>query len=193
MNQALKMALEVGPLLLFFVTNAKFGIFTATAVFMVAIVIALTYSYVKLKHIPTLPLVTGVVVLVFGGLTLYLEDEMFIKIKPTIVNTLFSLVLFGGLAFKKSYLKSVLDTALSLDDEGWRKLTWRWAWFFLLLAVINEAVWRTQTTDMWVNFKVFAIMPLTVVFSFTQLPLIFRHQIETEDKPADTPADTGVT
>jgi len=186
MNQALKMALEVGPLLLFFVANAKFGIFTATAVFMVAIIISLTYSYVRLKHIPTLPLVTGVVVLVFGGLTLYLEDEMFIKIKPTIVNTLFSLVLFGGLMFKKSYLKSVLDTALSLDDEGWRKLTWRWAWFFLLLAVINEAVWRTQTTDMWVNFKVFAIMPLTVVFSFTQLPLIFRHQIETDPNPADT-------
>ena len=182
MNQALKMALEVGPLLLFFVVNAKMGIFAATAVFMVAIVISLGYSYLKLKHIPTLPLVTGVVVLVFGGLTLYLEDEMFIKIKPTIVNTLFGLVLFGGLMFQKSYLKSVLDTALSLDDDGWRKLTWRWAWFFLLLAVLNEAVWRTQTTDMWVNFKVFAIMPLTIVFSLTQLPLIFRHQIE--DEPA---------
>ncbi|HEY9079068.1 septation protein A [Magnetovibrio sp.] len=183
MNQALKMALEVGPLLLFFVVNAKMGIFAATAVFMVAIVVSLGYSYLKLKHIPTLPLVTGVVVLVFGGLTLYLEDEMFIKIKPTIVNTLFGLVLFGGLMFKKSYLKSVLDTALSLDDEGWRKLTWRWAWFFLALAVLNEVVWRTQTTDMWVNFKVFAIMPLTIVFSLTQLPLIFRHQIE--DKPAE--------
>jgi len=185
MNQALKMALEVGPLLLFFLVNAKMGIFTATAVFMVAIVVSLAYSYVKLKHIPTLPLVTGVVVLVFGGLTLYLEDEMFIKIKPTIVNTLFSFVLFGGLMFKKSYLKSVLDSALSLDDEGWRKLTWRWAWFFLLLAVLNEGVWRTQTTDMWVNFKVFAIMPLTIAFSFTQLPLIFRHQIEDEPTPSE--------
>jgi len=185
MNQALKMALEVGPLLLFFFVNAKMGIFTATAVFMVAIVISLGYSYIKLKHIPTLPLVTGVVVLIFGGLTLYLEDETFIKLKPTIVNTLFALALFGGLAFKKSYLKSVLDTALSLDDEGWRKLTWRWAFFFLVLAALNEAVWRTQTTDMWVNFKVFAIMPLTIVFSLTQLPLIFRHQLEDEETAAN--------
>ena len=186
MNQALKMALEVGPLIVFFVVNAKMGIFTATAVFMVAIVLSLGYSYLKLKKIPTLPLVTGVVVLIFGGLTLYLEDEMFIKLKPTIVNTLFACALFGGLAFKKSYLKSVLDTALFLDDEGWRKLTWRWAWFFLLLAVINEVVWRTQTTDMWVNFKVFAIMPLTLVFSFTQLPLIFRHQLEDQPANSDT-------
>lgn len=185
MNQALKMALEIGPLVLFFVINAKMGIFAATAAFMVAIVISLGYSYLKLKHIPTLPLVTGVVVLIFGGLTLYLEDETFIKLKPTIVNTLFAIVLFGGLAFKKSYLKSVLDSALFLDDEGWRKLTWRWAWFFLVLAALNEAVWRTQTTDMWVNFKVFAIMPITLVFSFTQLPLIFRHQIEPEEQPAD--------
>jgi len=183
MNQALKMILEIGPLVLFFVINAKMGIFAATAVFMVAIVIALGYSYFKLKHIPTLPLVTGVVVLVFGGLTLYLENDMFIKIKPTIVNTLFAGILFGGLMFKKSYLKSVLDSALSLDDEGWRKLTWRWAWFFLLLAVINEAVWRTQTTDMWVNFKVFAIMPLTIAFSLTQLPLILRHQIDEAEQP----------
>lgn len=182
------MALEIGPLLLFFFVNAKMGIFAATGVFMVAIVLSLGYSYLKLRHIPTLPLVTGVVVLVFGGLTLYLEDEMFIKLKPTIVNTLFAAVLFAGLAFKKSYLKSVLDTALAMDDEGWRKLTWRWAWFFLLLAVLNEAVWRTQTTDMWVNFKVFAIMPLTLVFSLTQLPLIFRHQLD--DTPAATDAPT---
>ncbi|MCW8915333.1 MAG: septation protein A [Magnetovibrio sp.] len=180
MNQGLKFILEIGPLLLFFVVNAKMGIFAATGTFMVAIVASLAFSYIKLKHIPTLPLVTGVVVLIFGGLTIYLEDEMFIKLKPTIVNTLFACVLFGGLAFGKSYLKSVLDTALALDDEGWRKLTWRWAFFFLVLAAINEVVWRTQTTDFWVNFKVFAIMPLTIAFSLTQLPLIFRHQLDDE-------------
>ena len=170
------MALEVGPLLLFFVVNAKMGIFAATAVFMVAIAVSLAYSYIKLKHIPTLPLVTGVVVLVFGGLTLYLEDEMFIKIKPTIVNTLFATALFVGLKLKKNFLKTVLESALTLDDDGWRILAKRWAWFFLVLAVLNEAVWRTQTTDMWVNFKVFGIMPLTLLFSFSQVPLILRHQ-----------------
>lgn len=181
MNQGLKFILEIGPLLVFFFVNAKFGIFEATGAFMVAIVLSLGYSYIQLKHIPTLPLVTGVVVLIFGGLTLYLEDETFIKLKPTIVNTLFAAVLFGGLAFGKSYLKSVLDSALAMDDEGWRKLTWRWAFFFIFLAILNEAVWRTQTTDFWVNFKVFAIMPITIVFSLTQLPLIFKHQLEDED------------
>ena len=187
MNQGLKFILEIGPLLVFFFMNARYGIFNATAAFMVAITISLAYSYIRLKRIPTLPLVTGVVVLIFGGLTLYLEDETFIKLKPTIVNSLFAGVLFAGLAFKKSYLKSVLDGAMHMDDEGWRKLTWRWAFFFIFLAILNEAVWRTQTTDFWVNFKVFAIMPITIVFSLTQLPLIFKHQLEEEEEATEQP------
>ena len=184
MNKALtKMVIEIGPLVLFFFVNSSHGIFVATGAFMVAVTISLAISYFYMGHIATLPVVTAVVVLVFGGLTLYLEDELFIKLKPTIVNTMFGTVLFAGLAFKKSYLKSVLDSTLDLDDEGWRILTWRWAWFFLFLAVLNEAVWRTQSTDFWVSFKVFAIMPITLLFSLTQLPLIFRHQLPEDEGP----------
>ena len=175
MNQGLKLALEAGPLVVFFIVNAKMGIFTATAVFMVVTVLALAYSYIKLKKLPTMPLVGGAFIMVFGGLTIALEDDTFIKLKPTIVNSLFSAALFIGLKMNKNFLKTVLESALTLDDAGWRKLAVRWAWFFLVLAIINEAVWRTQTTDMWVNFKVFAIMPLTLLFSFAQVPLILRH------------------
>lgn len=176
MNQGLKLALEAGPLVVFFIINAKMGIFIATAVFMAVTVAALGYSYLKLKKLPTMPLVGGAFILVFGGLTIALEDDTFIKLKPTIVNTLFAAALFIGLALKKNFLKTVLESALTLDDEGWRTLAIRWAWFFLVLAALNEAVWRTQTTDMWVNFKVFGIMPLTLLFSFSQVPLILRHQ-----------------
>ncbi|MFC1674177.1 septation protein A [Pseudomonadota bacterium] len=174
MNQGLKLALEAGPLLVFFVTNAKYGIFTATTVFMVV-------TITSEPLIPTMPLVGGVFIMVFGGLTIALEDDTFIKLKPTIVNTLFAGALFAGLAVGKNFMKTVLESAITLDDEGWRKLAWRWAWFFLVLAVLNEIVWRTQTTDMWVNFKVFGIMPITLVFSFSQLPLIMRHQPDEEE------------
>jgi len=181
MNQGLKLALEAGPLVVFFIVNAKLGIFVATAVFMATTVAALGYSYWKLKKLPTMPLVGGAFILVFGGLTIALEDDSFIKLKPTIVNVIFSLALFSGLALGKNFLKTVLESALELDDEGWRKLAWRWAWFFLALAALNEAVWRTQATDMWVNFKVFGIMPITLAFSLAQLPLILRHQPQSEE------------
>jgi len=186
MNQALKLALEAGPLVVFFLVNAKYGIFTATTVFMAVTVLTLGYSYIKLKKLPTMPLIGGAFILVFGGLTIVLNDDTFIKLKPTLVNTLFSAALFSGLAMKKNFLKTVLESALTLDDEGWRTLAWRWAWFFLFLAFVNEAVWRTQTTDMWVNFKVFAVMPMTLVFSFAQVPLILRHQPpENKDSAAE--------
>ena len=181
-NHGLKMALEMGPLLVFFVVNAKWGIMPATAVFMVATTISLTFSYIKTKRLPAMLLIGGSFIMVFGGLTLALDDDMFIKLKPTIVNTLFAAALFTGLATGRNFLKNIFESAIHIDDEGWRKLTWRWAWFFILLAVLNELVWRTQTTDTWVSFKVFGIMPLTLVFSFTQLPLIFRHQIEQTDE-----------
>ncbi|MBQ0822497.1 septation protein A [Microvirga terrae] len=183
----LKLALELGPLALFFLGNAygdRFGfpedhrIFAATGVFIVATVIALGISYGLTRKLPIMPMVSGIVVVVFGGLTLFLQDETFIKLKPTIVNTMFGLVLLGGLYFRKPLLQIVLDSVFELDEEGWRKLTLRWALFFFALAALNEIVWRTQTTDFWVSFKVFGIMPLTIAFALAQTPLLLRHEIK---------------
>ena len=178
LNPVLKLVLDIGPLVLFFAANARFGIFAATGAFMVAVLIALAVSYVMTRHIAIMPVVTAVIVLVFGGLTLVLHDELFIKLKPTIIYVLFGGTLLGGLAFGKPLLGMVFDQMFSLTDEGWRKLTWRWALFFLLLAVINEIVWRTQTTDFWVSFKLFGVMPLTFVFGALQMPLINKYSVE---------------
>lgn len=177
LHPLLKFALELGPLGIFFFANARFGIFEATGAFMAATVAALLVSWLLVRRVPIMPLVSGGVVLVFGGLTLLLQDELFIKLKPTIVNTLFGVVLLGGLFFGKSLLAVVFDEAFRLTDEGWRKLTFRWGCFFLLLAAVNELVWRTQTTDFWVAFKVWGIMPLTMVFALSQTPLLLRHEI----------------
>ncbi len=182
MNPVLKFALEIGPLLVFFFVNAKFGIFWATGVFMAALAVSLLTMYLLVRRLPILPLVTGIVVLIFGGLTLILQDELFIKLKPTIVNTLFGAILLGGLFAGRSFLKSLLGEAFQMTEEGWRVLTLRWAFFFFVLAILNEIVWRNYTTDEWVTFKVFGVMPLTIVFSLTQLPTMFRHRIE-EDAP----------
>lgn len=176
MNQWLKFGLEMGPLLVFFFANAKWGILTGTLVFVVATAAALATSYALVRKVPVLPLVSGVFVLTFGGLTVWLEDDLFIKLKPTVVNGLFGIALIGGLLAGRNFLRLAFEAAFKLTEEGWRVLAWRWAFFFLLLAVINEAVWRTQTTDTWVSFKVFGIMPLTVLFSLAQLPLLMRHQ-----------------
>jgi intracellular septation protein len=175
LNPALKIALDLGPLLLFFAANSRFGIFTATGVFMAAIVLALVVAYALTRHLPIMPLVTAVVVLVFGTLTLVLHDELFIKVKPTIIYVLFGAVLLGGLAFRKSLLGVVFDSVFHLTEEGWRKLTLRWALFFLALAVLNEIVWRTQSTDFWVSFKVFGVMPLTFLFAALQYPLLNKY------------------
>jgi len=181
----LKLALELGPLALFFVANAyadRFGyaenqrIYVATALFIAATVVALAISYALIRKLPIMPLVSGVVVVVFGGLTLFLQNDMFIKLKPTIVNAMFGLVLLGGLYFRKPLLEIVLDSMFELTEEGWRKLTFRWALFFFALAILNEVVWRTQTTDFWVSFKVFGIMPLTIVFALAQTPLLMRYE-----------------
>ena len=174
-NPLLKLTLELGPLGVFFFANAKFGIFAATGAFMVAITVALTVSWLLTRRLAIMPLVTGIVVLVFGGLTLALQDEVFIKMKPTIVNTLFGGVLIGGLFFGKSLLGYVFDSVFQLTDEGWRKLTLRWGLFFFVLAMVNEVIWRNFSTDFWVSFKVFGMMPLTIIFTLTQMPLIQRH------------------
>ena len=197
LNPFLKLALEMGPLILFFFANSrpalftpfigpllpaavsgeKAGIFVATAVFMVAILVALAVSYALTRHLPVMAMVTAVIVVVFGSLTLVLHDETFIKMKPTIILTLFAAVLIGGLMIGKPPLKLLMGSALELDDAGWRKLTLRFALFFLVTACLNEIVWRTQSTDLWVNFKVFGILGLNLVFMMTQIPLIKRHQI----------------
>lgn len=184
-NPWAKLAIELGPLLVFFFANARFGIFAATAAFMVAITVSLGLSWWLVRKLPTMPLVTAIFVLVFGGLTLWLQDELFIKLKPTVVNGLFAAILFGGLVMGRPLLKPLLDTVLPLDAEGWRKLTWRWAWFFVVLAGLNEAVWRSFPTDIWVNFKVFGIMPLTVAFSLAQVPLIRRHALAEPEEGAE--------
>lgn len=174
-NPFVRLACEVGPLVLFFLANAQFGLFVATGVFMVAMVIALAVNYWMERRVAMMPLVTCGFVLVFGGLTLILQDELFIKIKPTLVNLLFAAALFIALIARRNLLKTLLGSVLILDDTGWRILTWRWAVFFVVLAALNEIVWRNFSTDDWVAFKLFGIVPLTLAFSMAQLPLLRRH------------------
>lgn len=179
MAQVLKLLFEVGPLVVFFIANGKWGIMVATAAFMAATAIALPLAWITSRQIPVMPLVSGAFVLAFGGLTLLLEDETFIKLKPTIVNLLFAAILTGGQAVGTPLLRKLFGTVLELSERGWRLLTWRWIGFFVVLAVLNELVWRTQTTELWIQFKLFGIMPLTLVFSLAQLPLIQRYQTAT--------------
>jgi len=204
--QLIKMALELGPLVVFFIVNTRgedilnafpvlhqwfsSPIIFATAVFMVAMLISLALTWLLLKRVAVMPLVTGVVVVIFGGLTLYFQDSTFIKMKPTITNTLFGGTLLVGLVFGQSLLRYVFGDVYKLRAEGWYKLTLRWGLFFLFLAVLNEVVWRTQSDDFWVAFKVWATMPITIIFAMAQLPLLTRYAPEPV-KPVDalTPID----
>jgi intracellular septation protein len=178
LNPILKLALDLGPLLLFFFVNARWGIYAATGAFMAATIASLIVTYVLIRRIAVMPLVSAIVVMVFGGLTIYLQDETFIKIKPTIIYSLFAVLLLGGLVFGRSLIELVLDSMFKLDVEGWRKLTLRWGLFFLVMAVVNEIVWRSVSTDAWVAFKTFGFLPLTVVFALAQTPLMMRHSTE---------------
>ena len=175
-GQLLKLFVEVGPLAVFFVMNARAGIFWGTGGFMVATLISLVASRILFGRVPVMPLVTGLFVLVFGGLTIWLQDDHFIKIKPTIVNALFAAALFAGLLAGHSLLKIVFGEVFRLTDQGWRKLTIRWACFFTLLALLNEVVWRSFSTDVWVSFKVFGIMPLTMIFAIAQMGLLKQYE-----------------
>ena len=169
-------ALELAPLVLFFAANAKFGIYIGTGVFIAATAIALPcYRWLEGRW-PIMPLVGGFFVLVFGGLTIWLQDDTFIKLKPTIVNCLFGVILGGALLlFRRPLLKPLFGAAFRLTEEGWRKLTLRWALFFFVLAAVNEVAWRGFTTETWIASKMFVSFPLTMVFAFFQIPLLKRY------------------
>ena len=145
---------------------------------MLATVIAVLFSYILEKKIPIMPTVGAGIVLLFGGLTIYFDNDVFFKMKPTIINILFAVILYGGILINKPLLKYLLGAALKLEEAGWKILTQRWIGFFIALAVLNEIVWRTQSTDVWVSFKVFGILPITFIFTMTQFPLIKKYQIE---------------
>jgi intracellular septation protein len=193
LNSGLKLALELGPGLVFFFTTIrgawlaeKFPVLThlgepiliATAFFMVATALSLSVSWILTRSWPMMPLVSAIVVFVFGALALYLQDKTFAFMKPTIINSLFGLTLLGGLAFGRSLLGYVFDSAFQLDAEGWRKLTFRWGLFFLFLAVLNEVMWRNFSEATWLYFKVWGTIPITLAFTISQMPLILRHSLE---------------
>ena len=180
LDPTLKFALELGPLALFFLAFWKFGIMPATAVMVVSVLVTLVVSYVKLRRLPIMPLVTAVIVVIFGGLTWYFNNPAFIKMKPTVLYSLFSAALFFGLAFRRPILQVMFDGALHLTDEGWRILTWRWAFFFLVLAGVNEYVWRNYSETAWVTFKSFGFLPLTVLFALAQTPVVMKHENKAE-------------
>jgi intracellular septation protein len=184
LNPMLKFVLELGPLALFFIVYSRVGIFAATGILMAGVLVTLGVSYAMLRRIPIMPLITAVIVVIFGSLTLIFHDETLIKIKPTALYLLFGAALFVGLWLNKPLLKILFDGAIQVTEEGWRKLTWRWAFFFLALAVLNEIVWRTQTTDLWVKFKTFGFLPLTLLFALSQAPLIMKYEAKDE-----TPSD----
>lgn len=184
-----KLMIELGPLVVFFLANWQLGIFWATGLFMVCIAAAMIYSWMSARHIPPMLWVTGVVVMVFGGLTIYLHDDLFIKLKPTIVNSIFAVVLFAGLAMKRPLLKPLVGAAFPpLTDRGWTLLTTAWAAFFVFLAVLNEVVWRNSSTDFWVGFKLWGVMPITLLFSGATIPLILKHQLP-EARPVSPATD----
>jgi len=203
-NPLLKLLLEIGPLGVFFlsfrygrellefpvvsgpierVTGAEAlagpsgPLFVATVGFMIAIAASLTVSWTLTRHLPRMALVTGIVVACFGALTLWLQDETFIKMKPTIVNGIFALILGFGLVQGRSYLKDLMRETLPMDDTGWQIFTQRWIMFFIFMAALNEVVWRSQTTEFWVTFKTFGSLPLTFVFLALQWPLLKRHMV----------------
>ena len=178
MKSIFKLLIDIGPLAVFFIFYTRGDLKTAILPFMIATIIAVLFSYILEKKIPIMPTVGAVIILIFGGLTIYFDNETFFKMKPTIINLLFAGILYGGIILNKSLLRYLLGAALKLQDKGWDILTKRWIGFFIALAILNEIIWRTQTTDIWVSFKVFGILPITFIFSLTQFSTIKKYQIE---------------
>ncbi|HTP78141.1 MAG TPA: septation protein A [Rhizomicrobium sp.] len=179
-TQMRRLVLDLGPLIVFFAAFQFFGIFVATAVFMVVIIAALAAGYAMDRKVSPVGLFTAAIVVVFGGLTLYLRNDTFLKIKPTIIYATFCAVLVGGMMFNRLFIKYALAFEFDLPESAWRTLTWRWAAFFAALAALNELVWRNFSTAQWVVFKVWIILPLVLVFGALQAPLLLKHQIARE-------------
>ena len=177
-NSLIKSLIEIIPLILFFIANAKSGIIFATKIFVVTTIIAFLVSYLCFKKISTPLLITSFLVLIFGGLTIFFKDPIFIKLKPTIVYFLFSSFLFLGLMLKKNFLKIYLSNLIKLNDVGWNILTKRWGTFFLAMAILNEIIWRNFSTDFWVSFKVFGFLPITIIFMILQNGLMKKYSIK---------------
>ena len=180
MGQGTKLLIEMGPLVAFFVANWKAGIFWGTGIFMAATAVALTASWVMTRKIAMVPLVSAIFVALFGALTLWLHSELLIKVKVTLINALFGVVLLGGVALGRSYLKLIMGEAVRLTEAAWRTLSIRWGVFFFAMAGLNEVVWRNFSTDAWVNFKVFGLLPITLAFALANAPFMSKHMIEEE-------------
>ena len=177
----IKFLADFGPLLIFFIIyfNNENDLKVAIPPFIIATLIALITVYFLEKKIPMVPLVSGVLITLFGGLTLYFDNKIFFYMKPTIINVLFAAVLFFGKYFtKKPLLKIFFQNALNLEDEGWKKLNYRWIGFFIFIAILNEIVWRTQSEVFWVNFKVWGLLPISFLFAASQVPLINKYKLK---------------
>ncbi len=176
---------EWGPLIAFFAAYWAYGLIPATGVLVATTLAATLLAVVLARRVPWMPVVTAAAVGAFGGLTLVFDDDLFIKIKPTVVQALMAAALLGGLAFGRLFLKALMERGIAMTDKGWRALTWRFAGFLLFGAALNEAVWRTQSDDVWVTFKAFGLTGLAVAFMLAQLPLIRRHAPPEGAEPAE--------
>jgi intracellular septation protein len=182
--QGLKLALDFAPLFAFFIAYKVGGVYWATGIIIALTLISLVIGYAMTGRVAKFPLFSAILISVMGGLTLYLQNDMFVKMKPTAANLVFASVLVGGIFSKRMFLKDLLGSALEMPENAWRTLTWRWAGFFVALAAINEIVWRTQSENFWVNFKVFGLMGLTFLFAAANAPFMARYLTDSKDKPS---------
>jgi intracellular septation protein len=176
----MKQLFEFFPLIVFFVVYYKSDkdLYISITAVIIATLISLVALYIKERKISTMMLVSTVILIVFGGLSIFLKNDIFFKMKPTIINALFAIILIGSTFFNKPVLKLLLNSSMKLTDQGWSLMNKLWSGFFIFLALLNEIVWRTQTTDVWVNFKVFGIMGITIIFTIVQIPFLKRHFID---------------
>jgi intracellular septation protein len=182
MPQGLKLALDFAPLVAFFVAYKLAGVYWATSIIIALTLVSLVVGFAITGKVAKFPLFSGILITVMGGLTLYLHNDMFVKMKPTAANLIFAGILGGGLLANRMFLKDLLGSSLDMPEQAWRTLTWRWTAFFFALAGLNEYVWRTMSEATWVNFKVFGLMGLTLLFALANAPFMARHMPREDDK-----------